>query len=133
MNDIEKILSDVDNTITNISHREFTEKAFQKYKESIAIYISSLFVESQKSANRDKADNISTSHVELATKYLVKYSKNKTTRLFGILGGLLLGSTLSNLFSMTVFGQQYNVIGLIMTIIFGIIGSFLIGINIMKE
>lgn len=133
MNEIEKILKDVDYTIQNVGQRQFTKEAFKQFKESVGVYISSLFVESQKTAKRHKADNISASHVESATKYLVKNSESKISRLWGILGGTLLGAAVSNLLSMTVLGQQFNTTGLVTTIILGIVGSFLVGINIMKE
>lgn len=133
MNEIEKILKDVDHTISNIAKSPFSKKGFEKYKDKIAVYISSLYVESQKTAKRHKADNVSESHVEHASSYLIKNNDSKVSKLLGILGGTFLGATISNLLAMTVLGQTFETLGLVITIILGILGSFLIGINLMKE
>jgi hypothetical protein len=133
MNELEKCLKDVDFTLQNVGYREFTIEAFQKFKESIGVYISSLFIESHKLSKRDKADNISSSHVESASRYLVKYNKSKFSKLLGILGGSFFGATVSSMLAMSVQSQQSNIFGINLIIVMGIIGSFLIGINIMKD
>ncbi len=133
MTEIERILEDVEFTTAYIAKEPFTKQAFDKFKEKIGIYISSLYIESQKTAKRHKADNISESHIYLASEYLIKNKDSKISKLLGILGGTFLGATVSNLLAMTVLGQTFETLGLITTIILGIIGSFLIGINLMKE
>jgi hypothetical protein len=133
MTDLEILLNDVEHTLQNVSNKPFTQEAFAKFKERIGIYISSLFNESQKTAFRNKTDNISSSHVESASQYLIKNQTSKVNKLWGILGGVFLGATVSNVLSMTVLGQQFSTIGLVVTILLGAIGSFLIGINIIKE
>lgn len=133
MTEIERILKDVEFTTTHIAKEPFTKQAFDKFKEKIGVYISSLYVESQKTAKRHKADNISESHIDLASEYLIKNKDSKISKLLGILGGTFLGATVSNLLAMTILGQTYETLGLVVTIILGIIGSFLIGINLMKE
>jgi len=133
MTEIERILKDVEFTTTYIAKEPFTKQAFDKFREKIGIYISSLYVESQKIAKRHKADNISESHIDLASEYLIKNKAGRISKLLGILGGTFLGATVSNLLAMTVLGQTYETLGLVITIILGIIGSFLIGINLMRE
>lgn len=133
MTELDRVLKDVEFTTQNISNDPFTLKAFDKYKEKIGIYISGLYIESVKTAKRHQADNISESHVETASSYLIKNSGSKISKFIGILGGTFLGATVSNLVAMTALGQTFNSIGVIITIILGIIGSFMIGINLMKE
>ncbi|MFN8153384.1 MAG: hypothetical protein U0Y08_03745 [Bacteroidia bacterium] len=133
MTDLEKILAEVDYTLQNVSNKPFTQAAFDKFKERIGVYISSLFNESQKTATRNQTDNISASHVESASQYLIKNQSSKFSKLSGILGGIFLGATVSNVLSMTVLGQQFSMIGFVVTILLGAIGSFLIGINIIKD
>jgi len=133
MTDLERILAEVDYTLQNVSNKPFTPAAFSKFKERIGVYISSLFNESQKTATRNQTDNISASHVESASQYLIKNQSSKFGKLSGILGGIFLGATVSNVLSMTVLGQQFSTIGLVVTILLGAIGSFLIGINIIKD
>ncbi len=133
MSEIEKILKDVEYTIQNVAHEPFTKKAFGKFKEQIGVFISSLYIESQKTAKRHKTDNISETHVATASSYLIKNNNSKVSKFLGVLGGAFLGATLSNILAMTVLGQTYSTLGIIVTICLGVIGSFLIGINIMKE
>ncbi len=133
MTELERVLKDVEFTTQNTANDPFTPKAFEKYKEKIGVYISGLYIESLKTSKRHQADNISESHVELASNYLIKNSGSKVSKFFGILGGTFLGATVSNLVAMTALGQTFNSIGIFITIILGVIGSFMIGINLMKE
>lgn len=133
MTDLEKLLQEVEFTLQNVSNKPFTIEAFDKFKERIGIYISSLFNESQKTAYRNKTDNISSSHVETASQYLIKSQQSKWNKLWGILGGVFLGATVSNALAMTVLNQQFSTGGLIFTIALGVIGSFLIGMNIVQD
>ena len=133
MTELDKILQEVDFTLQHVSNKPFTKEAFMKFKERIGIYISSLFNESQKTATRNQTDDISASHVEAASKYLIKNQESKLNKLWGILGGIFLGATVSNILSITVLGQQFSTIGLVTTIVLGAIGSFLIAINIIKD
>lgn len=124
---------DVEFTTQNIANEPFTKKAFAKFKERVGVYISALYIESLKTAKRHQADNISEIHVDTASEYLIKNNRSKVSKLLGILGGTFLGATISNLLAMTALNQTYNTIGIITTIFLGIVGSFLIGINLMKE
>lgn len=133
MTELEKVLKDVEFTTQNIANEPFTKKAFDKFKEKIGVYISALYIESLKTAKRHKTDNISESHVDTASDYLIKNSDSKISKLLGILGGTFLGATISNILAMTTLGQTFSTTGLVTTIILGIVGSFLIGINLMKE
>jgi hypothetical protein len=133
MTEIERILKDVEFTTQNVSTEPFTKQGFAKFKEKIGVYVSSLYNESLKTARRHKADTISESHVNNASSYLIKNIDSKISKLTGILGGTLLGATISNLLALTVLGQSFNTLGLVLTSILGVIGSFLIGINLMKE
>lgn len=133
MSELERILKDVEFTTQNVGTDPFSKKAFLKFKEKIGTYIASLYHESLRTAKRHKADNISESHVNTASNYLIKNSESKVGKLTGILGGTLLGATISNILALTVLEQTFTTLGLTITIILGIIGSFLIGINLMKE
>lgn len=133
MTELERIFKDVDFATQNIETEPFTTKAFEKFKAKIGVYISSLYNESLKTARRHKTDNISESHVDTASSYLIKNRDSKVSKLLGILGGALLGAAISNIFALTILGQLFNTLGLVMTIVVGVIGGFLIGINLMKD
>ena len=133
MTELEKVIMDVEFTTQNIANEPFTKKAFKKFKEKVGVYVSALYIESLKTANRHQADNISEVHVNSASEYLIKNNRNRTSKLIGILGGTFLGATISNLLAMTALDQSPNTLGIVITILLGIVGSFLIGINLMKE
>lgn len=133
MTEIEKIIKEVEFTTTNIASEPFTPQGFVKYKEKIGTYISALYIESQKTAKRHKVDNVSESHVETASSYLIKNRDSKISKLMGVLGGVFLGAAVSNILALTVLGQAFSITGLVVTIVLGILGSFMIGINMMKE
>ena len=133
MTEIERIIKEVEYTTSNIASEPFTKKGFSKYKEKIAVYISALFIESQKTAKRHKTDNVSESHVETASSYLIKNRESKTSKLMGVLGGVFLGAAVSNILALTVLGQSFTTVGLVTTVVLGIIGSFMVGINMVKE
>lgn len=81
MTELEKLLKEVEFTLQNVSNKPFTKEAFEKLKERVGVYISSLFNEAQKTANRNKTDNISASHVETASQYLIKNAQSKWSKL----------------------------------------------------
>lgn len=133
MTELEKVIKEVEFTTANIASDPFTPKGFAKYKEKISVYISALFIESQKTAKRHKADNVSESHVDTASSYLIKNRESKVSKLMGVLGGVFLGAAVSNILALTVLGQSFTTTGLVTTVLLGIVGSFMVGINMMKE
>lgn len=132
--EFEKIFREVDTAIEEVGEKKFSNEGFKEYKCSVGIYIYSLFIESIKIAKRNNADSISAVHVYDASKYLaIRAGRNSLVKIFEILGGVLLGATLSNLFAMTVLGQEYSLWGMVFNIVAGIVGGLLIGINVIKE
>lgn len=134
MNDLEKTILEANSALANIEHKPFSNKAFELVKEKVSIYITELITESVKNSKKSKMDNVSASHVEKASEYLVSKNIRKFSKLLGTIGGVLLGATISNIISMTTYSiSEFSIYGIVSTVILGIAGSFLIAINIFKE
>jgi len=69
-------------------------------------------------------------HIEQANDNLISKRKGKWSYLLGTLGGIFLGTAASNTFGMLVLNTTYTVGGITTTIVIGMIGAFLIAINL---
>jgi len=116
--------------ISKLDSSPFSEKAYTRLEDKFNEYISSLIVESIKISKRQKADLVSQSHIEQANDYLISKRKSKWSYLFGTLGGVFLGTAVSNTFGMLVFNTTFTVVGIAATIIIGMIGVFLVTMNL---
>lgn len=127
INNLEESIKKGSDELKNIDATPFTNSGFDYFKIKIEEYIKALFLESIKSSKRDDVDMISIKHIDSASKFLHKSSRLRFQNFYLSIGGLLLGSCISNLFSMTMLGASFNILGMSLTIIFGIIGAFLLG------
>ena len=134
MSDLERTILEANSILTNIEHKPFSKKAFELLKEKFSIYATLLITESVRNAKNSKMDNVSASHIEKASEYLVSKNIKKSSKLIGTIGGVLLGATISNILSMSTSSpNEFSIYGIISTVILGIVGSFMIAINIFKE
>ena len=129
---LQQIIDTADRNLQDIDQTPFTESAFLRFKENISSYISQLFVESIKTARRHHSETVSTSDVERANQYLVSSASHKIYRHLGTIGGILLGAGVSNLLSM-VTTNQFNLNGIIVTVVLAVIGSFLVALHMARE
>lgn len=106
-----------------------SDKAFERLKEKINLYVSDLITESIKNAKREKLDSVSASHIEKASDYLVSSTRSKVNKLIVSVGGLLLGATVSNVVNMVLKGGDMSVTGVVLTVILGVVGAFLLSTN----
>ena len=70
-------------------------RGFDALKQTIGDFIDELVSESARIANRNRADTISAAHVETAADHLVASSARRIFRHLGTVGGLVLGTALS--------------------------------------
>lgn len=111
----------------------FSDKAYESLRQKISDYIGSLISESLRISKRHKADIVSQNHIEQANEHLISKRRSKLNYLAGTLGGIFLGATVSNIFGMMVLNQTYSLTGIITTLVIGVVGSFLISINLNNE
>lgn len=110
----------------------FSEKAFDGLNEQIGTYAVELIRESVKKAKRHRAESVSSSDVQQAAQYLVARPIHRIYRHVGAFGGLLLGTALSSLVSMTTT-DQHGLTVVVITFILTFIGTCCITIHMMKE
>lgn len=131
-NSLKILLQEIDQSLGNIDKQSFSRDAFNLLKQKILEYASHLIIESTKTANRHRADSISSSHVEKASEYLVVGSTNKLLTHLGTVGGIFLGAGISNLLSM-ITTSQFSMYGIVGTVGLSIIGSFLTAIHMARS
>lgn len=130
--EVEEILKNAEKVLANTEHLPFSSSAFELLKAKIGEYISMLVAESSKVSKRYKADSISAVNVERASEYLLTSSSRRFFRHLGTVGGILLGASLSNFLSMATT-NQYATMGILVSAGLGIVGAFLIALNIAKD
>lgn len=133
MQELENAIRDAYLDLNTIDTASFSEGAFSSFRQQIVQFIIQLFDESLRAAKRTKADTVSPSHIETAANHLVKKSKSKKEQLLNTVGGLFLGSTISNTFAITMLNAEYSAMGILLTVLFGILGSFLLGYNLSRD
>jgi histone H3/H4 len=110
----------------------FSPNGFSVLQEKVSDYIKDLIYESSKLAIHQQADTISAAHVERASEYLVTSNSKRKYRHLGTLGGIVLGAGLSSIMSMSTTGK-FPVTPTIVSIIFAIIGTFMIAWHMAKD
>jgi hypothetical protein len=133
LTDLNEAINEANNTLSEFDSSPFTSKAYESLKDKISSYIGQIITESIRISKRHKADLVSQTHVEDASDNLISKKRGKLSYLAGTLGGIFLGATVSNIFGMLVLNQTFTTTGIIITIIIGIVGAFLIAINLGNE
>ena len=128
----ETLLAEIEPALSTIDQTSFSQAAFSALKIRMAQYIADLIDESGKARQRDRSDIISVKHVETASEHLKQSSRNKLYKQSGMLGGILFGACLSNLYSILTT-NQITLSGTVLTVILGILGAVFLMIGIMGE
>jgi tetrahydromethanopterin S-methyltransferase subunit G len=128
----ERLVDSVEPALKGIDHSSFSPAAFSALKVKVSQYIADLVEESAKASRRDNLDIISVKHIEIAGERLKQFSSNKIFKNLGVLGGVLLGACLSNLYPM-ITSNQITLSGVLFTLISGIIGAVFLMMSFMKE
>jgi hypothetical protein len=133
MNDLEKSVKESLRELENIEISPFSQNGFTQYKGKISDYIYYLYYESYKIAKQNHSEQISSEHVEFASSKIVKARRSGLNNLLTTIGGILVGATVSNIFSITSFGVTYSNTGIVLTIAAGAIGSFILGYCLLND
>jgi|SRR5437660_11293836 len=118
--------------LANVNPKPFSHQGFAALERTITWFTSELVEESVKISKRQRSDTVAQSHVETAANYLVADASRKFFRHLGTLGGIFLGTGLSNLLSI-VTTKALTVGSVILTVILGVVGAFLIALHIAKD
>lgn len=128
----EKFVDRVEPALLAIDHKSFSPAAFSALKARVAQYIDDLVEESANARKRDSSDIISVKHIQIASAHLTQSRRNRIYKQSGMLGGVLLGTCLSNLYPM-ITTNHVTVSGLLFTLASGIAGAVLSVISLMKD
>jgi hypothetical protein len=126
-NNKEKKLLDID-----LNPYPFSPGAFKFLKEQISQHIKELVNESIRISKRHRSDTVSTAHIERASEYLIYSVRRKVFRHVGTLGGIFFGSALSIFLSMWM-NSLYPGKGVLLSVVFGVIGSVMITLHMSKD
>jgi len=126
------IIDEAEGLLQGIDPSPFSPPAFNMLKAKIAEHVQDLVNESLRVSKRYRTDTVSAAHVERANEYLVLSTSRKIYRHLGTVGGIFLGTALSNILTMTLAGQ-YTGRATILSAVFGIVGAFMIALHIAKD
>lgn len=111
----------------------FTPSAFRALIEIVDDFIADLVDEALKVAKRHKSEVVSLSYVQHAGEYLIASKARRLFRHMGTLGGILLGGSLSNILAMAQTGSSFPVLGTLVSVAVGLVGTFLVAVHIAKD
>jgi len=112
--------------------RKFSRQATSSLKKKIKDYVSLLLSESIKVSKRQQADVVSSIHVNRANDYLVFNSKKRIFKHIGLLGGILIGASLSA-FITVIVTDSLTILGMLLSTSLGIVGAFMFALSIVKD
>jgi hypothetical protein len=130
--DTEDNIKDHIDAIAEAFPAPFSITAFERLQDEISEFIENLVAESGRLARRQRTDDISATHVEQAADYLTSTPRKRFFRHIGTLGGILLGSALSNILTMTL-ENRYGTVGILVTMSLAIIGAFLVAAHVAAD
>lgn len=110
-----------------------TPAAFELLQDTVDEFIGDLLDESFRIAKRHKSEVVSANYVQAAGTYLVASRARRLFRHMGTIGGILLGGSLSNILAMAQTGASFPIVGTLVSVGVGLVGSFMVAIHIVKD
>ena len=125
------IIQEVDKKLEGCNCSPFSADAFSILKEKIYQYISELMLESINISKRYHSDTISKNYIEKASLYLYSSKSGKFFKNIGMVGGILLGVSVSNIIS-TLALDSISTGEIILPVILGFAGIFMVTLSMVK-
>jgi histone H3/H4 len=130
--DFQEVIDRASRRLQNAAQVPFSDQAFQQLKEQISAYAEELIDESVKKAKQHRAESVSSADVQQAGQFLVARPSHRIYKHVGTFGGLLFGTALSSIVSMTTT-NQYGLTVVVITFVLTFIGTFFITIHMAKD
>jgi hypothetical protein len=111
----------------------FSPTAFKELEDSINEFIGDLVDESLKIAKRHQSEFVSANYVRQASEHLIASRTKRVFRHLGTVGGILLGGAMSNILAMAQAGTTFPIVGTLVSVGVGLVGSFLVAMHIAKD
>lgn len=127
-----RIIEDAERSLQEIAPSLFSEPAFARLREKVSEHVAQLISESIRVSKRHRADTVSTSDVEQASRHLVSSTSHKVFKHLGTVGGILLGAGVSNMLSMLTT-NQFNITGIVLSFVLAVVGTFMVAAHIAKD
>jgi hypothetical protein len=119
--------------LASVDPSPFTPDAFRALIEIVNGLIGDLIDESLKTSRRHKSEIVSRSYVYHASEYLISSQPRRLFRHMGTIGGILLGGSLSNILAMAQTGHDFPLLGTLISIGIGLVGTFLVAVHVVKD
>lgn len=110
----------------------FSRSGFRRLRESIDDFVDAVTDEAYRISNRARADTVSAAHVDEAVKHLVAQRSRSVFRHLGAIGGILLGSAVSQLITM-LSDAKFTPLGVSLTAVLGVVGAFLVALHMARD
>jgi hypothetical protein len=127
------VLEQAKKSLSTIDPSPFTPGAFQALTEIINDFIGDLVDESLRIAKRHKSEVVSRNYVHHASEYLISNQPRRIFRHMGTVGGILLGGSLSNILAMAQTGNSFPLLGTLVSIGVGLVGTALVAVHVVKD
>lgn len=111
----------------------FSPTAFKELRNTINEFIGDLIDESLKISRRHQSEVISANYVRQASEHLIASRSRRIFRHLGTVGGIMLGGAISNILSMAQTGTSFPMLGTLVSVGVGLVGSFLVAIHVAKD
>jgi len=111
----------------------FSKHGFHVLQEAISHYIEELVDESIKVSRRNRADDVSATHIEQASHYLIARPHNHVLRHLGTLGGVVLGAGLASVLTYASSAIPIPFSAFLISIAFTAVGAFLVAVHMARE
>ena len=111
----------------------FSRNGFYVLQETISAYIEELVDEAIKVSRRNRADDVSATHIEQASAFLTARPYNRVMRHFGTLGGVVLGAGLSSILTYASVAAPIPIAAFVISVAFTGVGAFLVAVHVARE
>lgn len=129
---LQGVLEGAESQLASVDASPYSARAFSLLKEKIEEYVVELVSVSIRLSRRHRADTVSEVHVQQASDFLIEGRGRRFFRHLGTIGGILLGASISILTSM-IQSAKYDTGSTSASVVFGIVGAFLIALHIAKD
>lgn len=127
------VIQQAESNLSNLNPSPLTPGAFEALKDIVNDFISDLIDESLKVAKRHRSEVVSRSYVEHAGEYLIASKSRRMFRHMGTVGGILVGGALSNILAMAQAGNSLPLTGTLVSVGVGLVGTFLVAAQIVRD
>ena len=126
------LAENIDSALKDVDQTSFSPAAFSALNGNVLQYLNDLGEESAKQSMRDGVDLVSVKHVDIACERLKRYSSNKIYKNLGVIGGISLGTCLSNVLPMLT-SSSISSNAALFTLFTGLFGVGLLAVSFAKE